>query len=67
MTKGLKNGDKKQRDGRVGENNILTFLSYCTRHAICLFIFKRVWLFIKLKKLHFEQFFLFVFVKFRNS
>ena len=31
MTKILKNGDKKMGDGRVGDNNILTFLSYCTQ------------------------------------
>ena len=27
VTKGLKNGDKKQRGGRVGNDNILTFSS----------------------------------------
>ena len=31
VTKVLKNGDKKLGGGRVGDNNILTFLSYCTR------------------------------------
>ena len=33
VTKDLKNGDKKwgREGGRVGDNNILTFLSYCTR------------------------------------
>ena len=51
--------------GRVGDNNILTFSS-CT-NANFLYNFKNICLFIKLKKLHVEQFFLFVFVKFRNS
>ena len=31
VTKVLKNGNKKYGGGRVGDNNILTFLSYCTR------------------------------------
>ena len=31
MTKVLKNGDKKYGDGRVGDNNVLTFSSHCTR------------------------------------
>ena len=30
MTKVLKNGDKKIGGGRVGDNNILTFSSFCT-------------------------------------
>ena len=30
VTKVLKNGDKKIGDGRVGDNNILTFSSFCT-------------------------------------
>ena len=30
LTKVLKNGDKKYGSGRVGDNNMLTFLSYCT-------------------------------------
>ena len=30
-TKILKNGDKKEAGGKVSDNNILTFLSYCTR------------------------------------
>ena len=28
MTKGLKNGDEKLGGGRVGDNNIFTFLCY---------------------------------------
>ena len=58
MTKVLKNGDEKLGGGgvgRVGDNNILTFLCYWLDKK-CHF-----------KKLHFGQFFLFVFVKFRNS
>ena len=31
MTKVLNNGDKKEGGGGVGDNNILTFSSYCTR------------------------------------
>ena len=31
VTKVLKNSDKKYGGGRVGDNNILTFLSYCTQ------------------------------------
>ena len=50
--KRLKNG--KKRDGGVGDNR-LTFL--------CYWLDKKM----PLKKLHFGQFFLFVFVKFRNS
>ena len=46
---------QKIEGGRVGDNNILTFLCYWLDKK-CHF-----------KKLHFEQFFLFVFVKFRNS
>ena len=30
VTKVLKNGEKKIGVGRVGDNNILTFSSYCT-------------------------------------
>ena len=54
--------------GRVGDN-ILTFfvLLYWIKNATFLFIFIHICLFIKLKKLHVGQFFLFVFVKFRNS
>ena len=37
------------------------------KNAIFLFIFIHICLFIKLKKLHVGQFFLFLFVKFRNS
>ena len=37
------------------------------KNATFLFIFIHICLFIKLKKLHVGQFFLFVFVKFRNS
>ena len=59
VTKVLKNGDEKwgggEGDGRVGDNNILTFFCYWLDKQ-CHF-----------KKLHFEQFFLFVFVKFRDS
>ena len=69
VTKVLKNRDKKWEGGRMGDNNILTVLSYCSRqkNATFLFTFTRVCLFFKLKKLHFGQFFLFVFVKFRNK
>ena len=33
VTKVVKNGDKNRGggDGRVGDNHILTFLSYCTQ------------------------------------
>ena len=31
VTKVLKNGDKTWGGGRVGDNNILTLSSYCTR------------------------------------
>ena len=31
VIKVLKNGDKRLRGERVGDNNILTFLFYCTR------------------------------------
>ena len=31
VTKVLKNGDKNRGGKRVGDNNILTFSSYCTR------------------------------------
>ena len=52
----LKNGDEKWGvGGRVGNRNILTF--YATGST------KRFYF----KKLHFGQFFLFVFVKFLNS
>ena len=37
------------------------------KNATFLFIFIHICLFIELKKLHVGQFFLFVFVKFRNS
>ena len=55
VTKVLKNGDEKLGGGRVGDINILTFLCYWLDKK-CHF-----------KKLHFGQFFLLVFVKFRNS
>ena len=57
MTKVLKNCDKKWGVGgrRVGDNNILIFLCYWPDKK-CHF-----------KKLHFGQFFLFVFAKFCNS
>ena len=31
VTKVLKNDDKKKGGGRMGDNNILTFSSHCTR------------------------------------
>ena len=55
--------------GRVGDNNILTFCPTVLDKKMplsCLFL-TRVCLFIELKKLHFGQFLLFVFAKFRNS
>ena len=57
VTKVLKNGDEKWGGGGmegVDDNNILTFLLLLAQQK-CRF-----------KKLHFGQFFLFVFVKFRN-
>ena len=54
VTKGLKNGDKNRGGGRVGDNNILTVCrTVVNKNATFLFIFARVYLFIKLKKLHF--------------
>ena len=56
MTKVLKNGNEKYPEGgRVCDNNLLTLLCYWLNKK-CHF-----------KKLHFGQFFLFVFVNFRNS
>ena len=60
MTNVLNNGDKKwgRGGGRVGDNNIQTFSSYCTsyKNTTFLFIFIHICLFIKLKKLHVGQF-----------
>ena len=53
VTKGSKNGDEKW-GGRVGDNNILTFLCYRLDKKC------------HLKKLHFLAIFSFVFLKFRN-
>ena len=53
----------------MGDNNILTFCPTVLDKKMplsCLF-FTCVCLFIELKKLHFAQFFLSVFVKFHNS
>ena len=53
--KSFKEWRRKIERGRVGDNNILTFLCYWLDKK-CHF-----------KKLHFGQFFLFIFVKFSNS
>ena len=53
--KSFKERRRKIGGGRVGENNVLTFLCYWLDKK-CHF-----------QKLHFGQFFLFVFVKFLNS
>ena len=60
--------ETKHRGGRVGDSNILTFRPTVLDKK-CHFpaYFIHICPFIKLKKLHVGQFFLFVFVKFRNS
>ena len=55
VTKNFKEWRQKIGDGRVGDNNILTFL--------CHWLDKKC----HFKKLHFGQFFLFTFIKFPNS
>ena len=59
VAKVLKNGDKNYGSGRVGDNKILTFPLYSIKNAIFLFILTCVCIFIKLRKLHFGQFFSF--------
>ena len=62
--KSFKDLGEKMGGGRVGDFFILLYL---IKNATFLYIFIHICLFIKLKKLHVWQFFLFVFVKFRNS
>ena len=69
MTKVVKMATKNGGGGggRVGDNHILTFvLLYSIKMQLSRIFLTRVCLFIELKKRHFGQFLLFVFVKFRN-
>ena len=68
VTKVLKNGDKNRGvEGWVTTICRLFRPTVLDKNATFLFIFIHIFLFIKLKKLDVGQFFLFVFVKFRNS
>ena len=62
--KSFKELRQKIEGGRMGDFFVLLYL---IKNATFLYIFIHICLFIKLKKLHVGQFFLFVFVKFRNS